>query len=96
LWSDGVSRRPRDLGSEIQRDRLEPDRGRRPRLSRASASRQRLRCDAVDASPTVLVIVLTEAFDAVIYANDASVPPSMLYVYAALKGGVPFMNGGRT
>jgi myo-inositol-1-phosphate synthase len=34
-----------------------------------------------------------EALDAAIDANDESVPPSMLYAYAALAEGVPFMNG---
>jgi myo-inositol-1-phosphate synthase len=33
------------------------------------------------------------ALEAAIDANDESVPPSMLYAYAALKEGVPFMNG---
>jgi myo-inositol-1-phosphate synthase len=33
------------------------------------------------------------ALDAAIDANDASVPPSMLYAYAALSEGVPFING---
>ena len=34
-----------------------------------------------------------EALEAAIDANDESVPPSMLYAYAALREGVPFMNG---
>lgn len=34
-----------------------------------------------------------EAFEAAMDANDESVPPSMLYAYAALKEGVPFLNG---
>ncbi|MEV0381232.1 inositol-3-phosphate synthase [Nonomuraea sp. NPDC050643] len=34
-----------------------------------------------------------EAFEAAMDANDESVPPSMLYAYAALKEGVPFING---
>jgi len=34
-----------------------------------------------------------EALEAAIDANDKSVPPSMLYAYAALKEGVPFING---
>jgi myo-inositol-1-phosphate synthase len=34
-----------------------------------------------------------EAFEAAMDANDQSVAPSMLYAYAALKEGVPFMNG---
>jgi myo-inositol-1-phosphate synthase len=34
-----------------------------------------------------------EAFEAAMDANDRSVPPSMLYAYAALKEGVPFING---
>jgi myo-inositol-1-phosphate synthase len=33
------------------------------------------------------------ALDAAIDADDESVPPSMLYAYAALKEGVPFVNG---
>jgi myo-inositol-1-phosphate synthase len=33
------------------------------------------------------------ALEAAIDANDKSVPPSMLYAYAALKEGVPFING---
>jgi len=33
------------------------------------------------------------ALDAAIDANDKSVPPSMLYAYAALKEGAPFING---
>jgi myo-inositol-1-phosphate synthase len=33
------------------------------------------------------------AFEAAMEANDRSVPPSMLYAYAALKEGVPFING---
>ena len=33
------------------------------------------------------------ALEAAIDANDDSVPPSMLYAYAAIKEGVPFMNG---
>ena len=31
--------------------------------------------------------------EAAMDANDESVPPSMLYAYAALKEGVPFING---
>jgi len=34
-----------------------------------------------------------DALEAAIDADDASVPPSMLYAYAALKEGVPFING---
>jgi myo-inositol-1-phosphate synthase len=34
-----------------------------------------------------------DALEAAIDANDASVPLSMLYAYAALKEGVPFING---
>jgi len=34
-----------------------------------------------------------DALEAAIGANDKSVPPSMLYAYAALKEGVPFING---
>ena len=34
-----------------------------------------------------------DALEAAIDASDASVPPSMLYAYAALKEGVPFING---
>ncbi len=34
-----------------------------------------------------------DALEAAIDANDKSVPPSMLYAYAALKEGVPFING---
>jgi myo-inositol-1-phosphate synthase len=34
-----------------------------------------------------------EALEAAMDANDESVPPSMLYAYAALKEGVPFLNG---
>jgi myo-inositol-1-phosphate synthase len=34
-----------------------------------------------------------DALEAAIDANDESVPPSMLYAYAALKEGVPFING---
>ncbi len=34
-----------------------------------------------------------EALEAAIEANDKSVAPSMLYAYAALKEGVPFING---
>jgi myo-inositol-1-phosphate synthase len=34
-----------------------------------------------------------EAFEAAMDANDESVPPSMLYAYAALKEGVAFING---
>jgi myo-inositol-1-phosphate synthase len=34
-----------------------------------------------------------DALEAAIDANDASVPPSMLYAYAALQEGVPFING---
>jgi myo-inositol-1-phosphate synthase len=33
------------------------------------------------------------ALEAAIDADDASVPPSMLYAYAALKEGAPFVNG---
>jgi myo-inositol-1-phosphate synthase len=34
-----------------------------------------------------------EGLEAAMDANDESVPPSMLYAYAALKEGVPFING---
>jgi myo-inositol-1-phosphate synthase len=34
-----------------------------------------------------------DALEAAIDANDESIPPSMLYAYAALKEGVPFING---
>jgi myo-inositol-1-phosphate synthase len=34
-----------------------------------------------------------DALEAAIDANDKSVPPSMLYAYAALREGVPFING---
>ncbi|MGH3402258.1 MAG: inositol-3-phosphate synthase [Streptosporangiaceae bacterium] len=34
-----------------------------------------------------------DALEAAIDSNDKSVPPSMLYAYAALKEGVPFING---
>jgi myo-inositol-1-phosphate synthase len=34
-----------------------------------------------------------DALEAALDANDKSVPPSMLYAYAALKEGVPFING---
>lgn len=34
-----------------------------------------------------------EAFEGALDANDESVPPSMLYAYAALKEGVAFING---
>ena len=34
-----------------------------------------------------------DALEAAIDANDTSVPPSMLYAYAALREGVPFING---
>src|SRR6202046_2195170 len=34
-----------------------------------------------------------EALEAAMDANDESVPPSMLYAYAALKEGAPFING---
>jgi myo-inositol-1-phosphate synthase len=34
-----------------------------------------------------------EALDAAIDAEDASIPPSMLYAYAAILEGVPFANG---
>jgi myo-inositol-1-phosphate synthase len=34
-----------------------------------------------------------DALEAAIDADDTSVPPSMLYAYAALKEGVPFING---
>jgi myo-inositol-1-phosphate synthase len=33
------------------------------------------------------------AFEAAMDADDASIPPSMLYAYAALMEGVPFING---
>ncbi|GIG88056.1 inositol-3-phosphate synthase [Plantactinospora endophytica] len=33
------------------------------------------------------------ALEAAMEANDESVPPSMIYAYAALKEGVPFING---
>jgi len=33
------------------------------------------------------------ALEAAIDANDASIPPSMLYAYAALREGLPFING---
>jgi myo-inositol-1-phosphate synthase len=33
------------------------------------------------------------AFEAALDANDESIPPSMLYAYAALREGVPFVNG---
>jgi len=35
----------------------------------------------------------TGALEAAMDANDKNVPPSMLYAYAALKEGVPFING---
>ena len=34
-----------------------------------------------------------DALEAAMDANDQSVPPSMLYAYAALQEGVPFING---
>jgi myo-inositol-1-phosphate synthase len=34
-----------------------------------------------------------ESFEAALEANDESLPPSMLYAYAALMEGVPFANG---
>ncbi len=34
-----------------------------------------------------------EAFEAAMVANDESIAPSMLYAYAALQEGVPFLNG---
>jgi myo-inositol-1-phosphate synthase len=34
-----------------------------------------------------------DALESAMAANDESVPPSMLYAYAALKEGVPFING---
>jgi len=34
-----------------------------------------------------------DALEAAMDANDESVPPSMLYAYAALREGVPFING---
>ena len=34
-----------------------------------------------------------DALEAAMDANDKSVPPSMLYAYAALREGVPFING---
>jgi len=34
-----------------------------------------------------------DALEAAIDVNDESIPPSMLYAYAALKEGVPFING---
>ncbi len=34
-----------------------------------------------------------EAFEAAMDADDTTIPPSMLYAYAALKEGVPFLNG---
>ncbi|MGH3169602.1 MAG: inositol-3-phosphate synthase, partial [Trebonia sp.] len=34
-----------------------------------------------------------DAFEAALDVSDKSVPPSMLYAYAALKEGVPFING---
>ena len=37
-----------------------------------------------------------DALEAAIDAGDESVPPSMLYAYAALKEGVPFINGAPT
>ena len=37
-----------------------------------------------------------DALEAAMDANDESVPPSMLYAYAALKEGVPFVNGAPT
>jgi myo-inositol-1-phosphate synthase len=37
-----------------------------------------------------------DALEAAIDASDESVPPSMLYAYAALKEGVPFINGAPT
>src|SRR5262249_42195883 len=34
-----------------------------------------------------------DALEAAIDANDPTIPPSMLYAYAALREGVPFING---
>ncbi len=34
-----------------------------------------------------------ESFDAALEANDPSIPPSMIYAYAAMLEGVPFANG---
>ena len=34
-----------------------------------------------------------EAFEKGLYDNDATIAPSMIYAYAALKSGVPFANG---
>ncbi|MDQ3179571.1 MAG: inositol-3-phosphate synthase, partial [Acidobacteriota bacterium] len=34
-----------------------------------------------------------EAFEKGLYDNDASIAPSMIYAYAALKSGIPFANG---
>ncbi|WP_245870682.1 inositol-3-phosphate synthase [Asanoa hainanensis] len=34
-----------------------------------------------------------KAFEAALDADDQNIPPSMLYAYAALKEGVPFLNG---
>ena len=34
-----------------------------------------------------------DSLEAAMDANDASIPPSMLYAYAALKEGAPFING---
>jgi myo-inositol-1-phosphate synthase len=34
-----------------------------------------------------------EAFEAALKANDPTIAPSMIYAYAALKEGVPFVNG---
>lgn len=36
------------------------------------------------------------ALEAAMEANDETVPPSMIYAYAALKEGVPFINGAPT
>jgi myo-inositol-1-phosphate synthase len=44
----------------------------------------------IDQGPAHLDI---ESFDAAIDADDASISPSMLYAYAALREGVPFANG---
>jgi len=34
-----------------------------------------------------------EAFEKAMYDNDASIAPSMIYAYAAIKSGIPFANG---
>ncbi|MBS0411431.1 MAG: inositol-3-phosphate synthase, partial [Proteobacteria bacterium] len=34
-----------------------------------------------------------EAFDAALTSNDISIPPSMIYAYAAMLEGIPFANG---